>query len=167
MFVVASKTAACPTVTLLLALGGLLLSPTKKTALLGGVLADDRRAHLKVPHFAAPRDARRAARTVLRGGVLRDARRPARTDLRGCVLLVSRWGLRTAAVVGVPLVDRGDVRLAALGGALRVVRWESRLNLHRTSWALALTLLDMGTGQREQTTNRATGRYPRARLPTL
>jgi len=57
--------------------------------------------------------------------------------------------------------------LSALGGALRVVRWAPRLNRHRTSRALAQTLSEVGTGQREPTTNRATGRYPRVRLPTL
>jgi len=99
VFVVASTTAARPKVTPLLALGGLLPSPTATTTLLGRVLADDRRAHLTVPHFSAPRDTRRAARTVPRGGALRGARQTARTVLRGCVLLVARWAVRTAPVV--------------------------------------------------------------------
>jgi len=121
VFVAASKTAARPAVILLMALGGFLPSPTTTITLLGGGLAEHRWAHLSVPHFSAPRDARRVARTVPRGGALRDARQTDRTVLRGCVLLVGLWGLRTAPVVGVPLANPADIRLAALGRALRVV----------------------------------------------
>jgi len=67
VFVGASTTTARPTATLFLALVGLLPSPTTTTTLLGGVLADPRRAYLTVPHFAALLDTRRAARTALRG----------------------------------------------------------------------------------------------------
>jgi len=115
----------------------------------------------------APRDTRRAARTVAYTGGLRDARRRAETVLHVCVHFDARWAFRMSSVVIVPLCDRRDVFWPPSEDPFRFVPRAPRLSRHCTSRTLALILSEVGTCPRAPTTYRETGRYRRDHLPTL